>query len=366
MKVPLFNLPAQNQALAGAVRSAVDRALASGALVGGAEVEAFERSFAGHVGVEHAAGVGNGTDALALALKALGLEAGDEVVVPAMTFIATAEAVSLAGGRPAFADIDPVTRCLDPDAAAAAVTGRTRALLPVHLYGHPADMDGVCRLADRHGLWVVEDAAQAHGASWRGRRAGAWGDAGCFSFYPTKNLGALGDGGAVASDDAELIGRVRLFANHGRGESYGHSHVVEGGNSRLDALQAAVLSAKLGLLDQWNQRRRDLARAYRERLSGLELLLPPEHPGHVHHLFVVETPQRDRLREHLAARGVAAGVHYPRPLHLTPAYGHLGCSAGDFPAAEGLAARGLSLPLFPELGQDELDYVAEQVRSFFG
>jgi dTDP-4-amino-4,6-dideoxygalactose transaminase len=365
MKVPLFNLAAQNQPLAGVVRRAVDQALASGALVGGEEVAGFEGAFAAYLGVDHAAGVGNGTDALTLALKAMGLEPGDEVIVPAMTFIATAEAVTLAGGRPVFADVDPATRCLDAAAAAAAVTRRTRALVPVHLYGHPADMDGLCRLADRHGLWVVEDAAQAHGAEWGGKKAGAWGDAGCFSFYPTKNLGALGDAGAVAADDAELIGRVRLLANHGRGGPYGHSHLVEGGNSRLDALQAAVLAAKLERLDQWNQARRSLARAWRERLAGLDLVLPADHPGHVYHLFVVESAERDRLREHLAARGVAAGVHYPQAVPLTPAYQHLGCSAGDFPVAEGLAARGLSLPLYPELGLEELDYAAAQVRGFF-
>jgi dTDP-4-amino-4,6-dideoxygalactose transaminase len=303
-------------------------------------------------------GVGNGTDALYLALRALGIGPGDEVLTVAHTFIATTEAISLTGARPVFVDIREDTMLMDPDAVEAAITPRTRAIVPVHLYGQPCDMDRIMEIARRRQLKVVEDAAQAHGARWRGRRVGSIGDAGCFSFFPGKNLGAYGDAGAVVSQDEELIRRVRMLANHGRLDKY--LHQMEGVNSRLDGLNAAVLRIKLRKLDEWNAARRRNAKQYMDILTGSDAVLPGVNQlaEPVWHLFVVRVSERDDVLKQLKERGIAAGVHYPVPLHRQPAYKHLEMAAGKLPITERVASHVVSLPMYPELSTDQIATVS--------
>lgn len=366
--IPFLDLPAQHASLGAALDAALGRVLGSCRFVGGPEVAAFEAALARAAGAAHCVGVANGTDALQLVLRAAGIGPGDEVVVPANTFLATAEAVALAGARPVLADCREDTLLLDPEAAAAAITPRTRALIPVHLYGLRADLSPFHGLASRHGLALVEDACQAHGAALDGRWPPDRGSlAAAYSFYPGKNLGALGDAGAVLTDDAGLAAAVRRLGDHGRA---GHAeHVVAGTNSRLDALQAAVLAVKLERLGPWNERRAALARRYDRALRGLEgLRAAPTAPGrpHVYHLYVVRSGRREALEAHLAAHGVATGRHYPVPLHLQPAWAHLGHRAGEFPVAEAAAQRILSLPLYPELAEAALDRVAALVREVHG
>ena len=362
MKVPLVDLKAQYETIKGEMDPALEAVVRETAFIGGPFVRRFEAEFAAFVDRRFCLGVGNGTDALVIALKGLGLEPGDEVIVPAMTFIATAEAVSLAGGRVVFADVDPQTRCLDPAAVEAALSPKSRAILAVHLHGRPAPLAELADLAKRRGLWLIEDCAQAHGASLDDRKVGGLGEVACFSFYPGKNLGAYGDAGAVLCDDEALDERMRMLANHGRMAKY--SHLFEGSSSRLDGLQAAVLSVKLSHLPAWNEARRRAAEGYRQRLAGLPLVLPRDHPGHVYHLFAIETEERDALLEHLKANGIGASVHYPDALPRLPAYQYLGHSPGQFPVAERLADQILSLPLFPEITPEQQDYVAEQVSAF--
>ncbi|MBW2618167.1 MAG: DegT/DnrJ/EryC1/StrS family aminotransferase [Deltaproteobacteria bacterium] len=362
MKVPLVDLKAQYETIKAEIDPALAAVVRETAFVGGPFVRRFEAEFAVFVGRRFCLGVGNGTDALVIAFKGLGLKPGDEVIVPALTFIATAEAVSLAGGRVVFADVDPVTRCLDPAAVEAALTPQSRAIVAVHLYGRPAPLAELADLARRRDLWLIEDCAQAHGASLDGQKKGGLGETACFSFYPGKNLGAYGDAGAVLCDDEALDERMRMLANHGRLAKY--SHLLEGFSSRLDGLQAAVLSVKLDHLPVWNQARRRAAEGYRQRLADLPLTLPRDHPGHVYHLFAVELKERDALLEHLKASGIGASVHYPDALPRLPAYQYLGYSPGQFPVAERLADHILSLPLFPEITPEQQDYVAEQVSAF--
>jgi len=336
----------------------------------GPQVKAFEGAFAAWCGVGHCAGVASGTAALDLVLRGLGVGPGDEVITVAHTFIATAEAISAVGARPVFVDIDPQTYTMDPQALAAAITPRTRAILPVHIYGQPADMDAINAIAARHKLPVVEDAAQAHGATWNGVRAGALGTAACFSFYPGKNLGAYGDAGAVTSADAALAGQVRLLRNHGRHSKY--LHEVKGFGERIDTLQAAILSAKLPYLDEWTAARRRLAARYGELLADCDVVLPYVAPQaeSAWHLYVIRTPQKDALRDalldHLQAHGIGAGVHYPVPLHLQPAYADLGYRAGALPVSEEVAATCLSLPLYPEMSEAQQERVAAVIREFVG
>jgi dTDP-4-amino-4,6-dideoxygalactose transaminase len=313
--------------------------------------------------VAHGIGVGSGTDALRLALEAVGVRGGDEVIVPAFTFVATAEMVSQVGARPVFADVDDALN-LDPDDAARRVTPRTRAMIPVHLYGQPADMGPLLALAERHGLAVIEDAAQAVGARWGDRAVGGLGRVACFSFFPTKNLGGCGDGGFLTTDDPALAARVRRLRNHGSDAKYIHREL--GSCSRLDELQAAMLRVKLRHLQDWTSRRRALAARYRERLAGLPLVLPADVPGTtaVYHLFTVRTPARDALKEFLAQRGIGTAVHYPVPLHQQPVYRDT--ETAHLPASERAAGEVLSLPLYPELRPDEQDAVVAAVREFFG
>jgi dTDP-4-amino-4,6-dideoxygalactose transaminase len=346
----------------------VDRALhdvlESAVFIKGREVALFEEEFAAFCGAKACVGVGNGTDALYLTLRALGIGPGDDVITVANTFIATAEAVSLTGASPVFVDVRPDTLGIDPEQVENAISSRTRALLPVHLYGHPCDMDRLTAIARARGLKVVEDAAQAHGAAWRGRRTGVLGDAACFSFYPGKNLGAYGDGGAVVSDDAELVRRVRMLADHGRQSKY--EHCIEGVNSRLDTLQAAVLRVKLRHLESWNEARRASARAYARSLAGSGLKLPAEADGAMSawHLYVVRTPQRDALMAHLKREGIEAGIHYPRPLHRQKPYEKMGWGDGSFPVTEAAAAEILSLPLYPEVTSHHIQRVAAAIERF--
>jgi dTDP-3-amino-3,4,6-trideoxy-alpha-D-glucose transaminase len=327
----------------------------SGAFTLGAHTEAFESDFARYCGTPHAIGVSSGTSALELSLRALGIGFGDEVIVPANTFIATAEAVSAVGATPRLVDVDPTSHLLTADHVAAALGPRVRCVIPVHLFGSMVDMDPMLALARQAGVAVIEDACQAHGALYHGRRAGTLGDLGCFSFYPTKNLGAWGDGGAVVTADPDLADRVRMLRSHGERTRYRHEAI--GGTARLDAIQAAILTVKLRELDAMNDERRRLGRRLRVGLSEAGVTLPEAlftGADHVYHLFVVRTPARDALRLRLQALGIATAVHYPTPVHLTEAYAHMGMVPGSLPVCEALARQMCTLPLFPGMTDDEL------------
>jgi dTDP-4-amino-4,6-dideoxygalactose transaminase len=342
----------------------VEEIARTGAFTLGEHVESFERDFADYCEAPHAIGVSSGTDALALSLRALDIGPGDEVLVPANSFIATAEAVSAVGARPRLVDVDPDSHLLTADIVAASLRPAVRCVVPVHIYGATVDLDPILALANEASVHVVEDACQAHGARYRGRRVGALGALGCFSFYPAKNLGGWGDGGAVVTADPELAERVRLLRSHGERPRYHHR--VVGATARLDALQAAVLRHKLTRLDCHNDERRRLGAALREMLApAIELpALPFADADHVYHLFVLRCDERDALRAHLAARGVASAVHYPTPIHLTEAYAHLGQPPDSLPACEAHASRICTLPLFPGMSDGELTRVATAVRDF--
>jgi dTDP-4-amino-4,6-dideoxygalactose transaminase len=331
----------------------------------GTEVEEFERSFAEWCGTDHAVGVSSGTAALELALRGLGVGRGDEVIVPTNSFIATAEAVSAVGATPCLVDVDEETALLTTEIVEAALTPRTRCVIPVHLYGRTVKMDPLLTFCRDRGILVVEDACQAHGSLSRGRPAGSRGDAGCFSFYPTKNLGAWGDGGAVVTADPKLAERVRKLRSHG--ELTRHYHEMPATTDRLDALQAAILRVKLGRLDQANRARRAAGAALRSALADTAVTPPaPTAPDgdHVFHLFVVRTPVRHALRNHLKNSGIAHAIHYPRPIHLQPAYANLGLGAGSLPVAESLAGESCSLPIFPTISEQEIERIATVVAEF--
>jgi dTDP-4-amino-4,6-dideoxygalactose transaminase len=366
--IPIVDLKAQYDRIRGEVQAAVARVLESTAFINGEDCALFEQEFAAYCGAAHACGVANGTDALTLALRAYGIGPGDEVVTVANTFIATGEAILLNGARPVFIDVDPVTYTMDPAQVEKAITARTKLILPVHLYGHPANMKPILGVADRHGLRVLEDAAQAHGAEIEGRRAGALGHAACFSFYPGKNLGAYGDAGMVVSNDADFVARVRQIANHGGGTNK-YDNVVLGTNSRLDTLQAAVLRVKLRHLDRWNRERRERASAYTKALADTpSVTLPRERPltRSAWHLYTLRAANRDGLQAHLKGRGIATAVHYPRPIHLQPAMAAAGGRPGMLPVSEALSREVLSVPLYPELPLEAIERIAAEVRSFCG
>lgn len=365
VEVPFTRLdnadPALLEELLGVVADVAERA----AFSLGPPVESFEAAFAAWCEAEHAIGVSSGTAALELALRGLGIGPGDEVIVPTNSFIASAEAVSAAGAVPRLVDVDPETALISAEIVAAAITPRTRAVIPVHLYGRTVEMGPLLELCREHGLAVVEDACQAHGARYRGRPVGSLGDAGCFSFYPTKNLGAWGDGGAVTCADPELARQIRLWRSHGEGSR--HEHQMPARTDRLDALQAAILERKLGYLDEVNRNRRRLGAELTAALAGTAVAPPPDPSrdgDHVYHLFVVRTTEREQLREHLAAAGVASAIHYPTPIHLQPAYAELGLGPGSLPAAERLAQTILSLPIFPTMSAVQVDAVATAVAEF--
>ena len=359
--VPLVDLAPQYQAIREQVRVTVDRLARAGSFTLGAELDAFEREFAAFCGVQECVGVANGTDALRIALQAVSVARGAEVLTVPNSFVATTEAIHLAGARPGFVDIDPDTRCMDPDRLCESITPNTAAVVPVHLFGCPAAMPQILAVCEEAGVPVIEDAAQAHGGTVGGRRVGAWGAAGAFSFYPTKNLGAMGDAGAIVCDDPAIARIARSLRHHGSEPGKADHHVRIGTTARLDNLQAAILRLKLVHLERWNEQRRRAAARYRELLANLPIRLPVAEPvegRQVFHLFVIEVRDRDRVLAALRSEGIGAGVHYPTPTHLQPAWRWLGYPRGSFPAAEAAARKALSLPIFPGITDVQLERVS--------
>jgi len=363
--VPQLDLAAQYAAIGAEIRTAVERVLASQQFILGSEGVAFEREIAQLCGVAHGVGVASGTDALILALRACGVQAGDEVVIPPFTFVATGSAISALGAKPVFADIRPDTYNIDPSDLARRVTNKTKAIIAVHLYGLACDMDPIVNFARAHNLRVIEDNAQSLGASYKGRRAGSLGDAACMSFYPTKNLGAYGDAGMVATNSNDAAARLRTLRNHGQSAKYVSSE--PGWNSRLDEIQAAILRVKLRHLPEWQRARQGHAAAYTKLLLGIPGVMPPLIPegyDHVFHQYTIRVERRDALMKFLSERKIGCSVYYPVPLHLQPLYASLGHKAGDFPHAERAAQEVLSLPMFPELRPEQVTRVAEAVAEF--
>jgi dTDP-4-amino-4,6-dideoxygalactose transaminase len=364
MQVPLFNLQAHHEPLRAEVNAAIQEVIDANAFAGGPFVEKFEKEFAAFCECQQAIGVGSGTDALWLALLALGIGAGDEVITVPFTFMATAEAISFTGARPVFVDIDEATYTMAVDQVEKAITSRTKAIIPVHLYGQCADMEPILEIARSRSIPVIEDACQAHGATYKGRRAGSMGTAAAFSFYPAKNLGAFGEAGGITTNDVNLATKIRMLRDHGQSRKYVHDLV--GWNARMDGIQGGVLRVKLKYLAENNRRRRACASAYDERLGGLTQLVTPveaDYGKHVYHLYVVRVPNRKRFMNELAAAGIGCAMHYPVPIHLQRAYESLNLRAGSFPVAERRAEEVVSLPIYPELSQQELETVVKQVRA---
>lgn len=362
--IPFFDLKAQYNSIRPELDRAALEVMQSGWYILGRAVGAFENEFANYVGVRHAIGVGSGTEALHIALLALGIGAGDEVVTVPNTAVATVAAIELTGARAVLCDVHPDTMLMDAEKLAEVVTPNTRAIIPVHLFGQSADLDPIIKLARARGIFVLEDCAQAHGATYRGQRVGSYGDIAAFSFYPTKNLGAYGDGGAIVTNDPQLDEKVRLLRQYGWRERYASD--IKGMNSRLDEMQAAILRVKLRHLDEWNAARRERAGLYTELLHTVA---PPREMAYgepVYHLYVVQSERRDALAAHLQARGIGTAIQYPHPIHLQPAYANLGYRAGSLPVAERLAREILSLPLYPELGLDEVRTIVQAVNEFDG
>jgi dTDP-4-amino-4,6-dideoxygalactose transaminase len=364
--IPVLDLKAQYEAIKDQVDAAIAAVLDSTQFILGPAVQDLERRVAAYCGCQHGIGVASGSDALRLTWAALGLGPGDEVITTPFTFVATANTISHSGARPVFVDIDARTFTLDPQAVEQAITKNTRAILPVHLYGQPADMDPILALAEFHGLYVVEDAAQAIGARYRGRPVGSIGRAGCLSFYPTKNLGAYGDGGMVVTDDAQLAAKIDVLRRQGGKNKYDAE--VLGFNSRLDSLQAAILGVKLDHLDEWNRARRRLARRYHELLAGLPLVTPCESAlsYHVYHQYTIRVPRRDDLAAYLRDRGIGTMIYYPVPLHRQVLYADLGYDQGCLPVSEQASREVLSVPLYPELTEEQQQEVAAAIQEFFG
>jgi dTDP-4-amino-4,6-dideoxygalactose transaminase len=364
MKVPFLDLKAQHQPIQEEINAAMQNVFARTAFILGEEVQQFEREFAAYCNVDHAVGVDSGLSALKLALEAFGIGEGDEVIVQANTFIATAAAVTFVGATVVLVDVEADSYNIDPELIEAAITPRTKAIIPVHLYGVPADMDRICDIAKRHNLIVIEDACQAHGAYYKGQRVGSFGDAAAFSFYPGKNLGAAGDAGILVTNNAEIAESVRAMRNCGQREKY--NHVTSPYNNRMDTLHAAILSIKLKHLDDWNAARREHAARYAELLAGANVVIPTASDDvvPVWHLYVIRSEQRDQLKDHLASKGIATGLHYPIPLHLQPYYQDLGYKLGDFPITERFADQILSLPMYAEMTDEAVAYVAEEIREF--
>lgn len=362
MQVPFMNLRQLHERIKGDIGSAIFSVIRDSAFIGGKYIEQFEDEFASFCGAAHCIGVGNGTDALYIALRALGIGRGDQVITAANSFIATSEAITLTGASVVFVDCDPETYTLDINEVRSAIRPQTKAIVPVHLYGHPADMPSLKSVAEEHKLFLIEDAAQAHGAEVNGKRAGTLGHIGCFSFYPGKNLGAFGDAGALVTDDEELALRCRMIANHGRVNKYDHE--VEGINSRLDGLQAAVLSVKLRHLEDWTEKRRALAATYSEMLKNSGVALPIEAADmrHVYHLYVVRVANRATVQSELYEKGISTGIHYPVTLPNQQAYKYLGHGPEDFPVATQYSKEVLSLPLCPELSTEQVEYVCDQLK----
>src|SRR6266568_1791665 len=364
IRVPFLDLNAHHAALRSELDRAIREVIDSGAFAGGPFVEKFEEAFASYCGCRYAIGVGSGTEALWLALLASGVESGDEVITVPNTFMATAEAITYCGARPVFVDVDERTYTMDPAGLEEAVNSRTKAIIPVHLFGQSADMDPILEFAREHDIFVIEDAAQAHGAKYKGRKVGALGDVGCFSFYPGKNLGAFGEAGAVATNDAELREKIEVLRDHGQTRKYYHTLV--GWNCRMDGIQAAILSIKLRHLEEANLLRRERALQYNQAFAGIEGVATPfeaEYARHVYHVYAIRVQERDEVRRYLEEKGIGCGVHYPIPIHLQEACRGLGYKEGAFPIAEDLAEEFLSLPMFPELTEEQTEYVARCVSE---
>lgn len=364
MEVPFLDLKAQHRPIKDEILAMWGDILDGAGFIGGPHVTGLETELAQAVGVKDTVAVNSGTDALRFAFMALGLQPGDEVITVPHTFIATTEAISQAGGKFVFVDINPADYCMDASKIEAAITPRTKGIVPVHLYGQPADMDPIIEIARKHKLWVVEDACQSHLATYKGRQAGSIGEASAFSFYPGKNMGACGEGGSTNTNSPELAACVRMIRDHGQAKKYYHD--IEGYNGRCDAIQCAALRVKLRHLPAWTAARQKNAQRYIQNLSGhpgITLPVPAEGRGHVYHLFVIQVDDRDNVAEKLKAKGVATGLHYPIPLHLQKAYAHHGFKKGQFPVTERAAERILSLPMFPELTNDQIDYVCESLKA---
>lgn len=367
MNIPFLDLKAQFKQIEHDVIPAVTEAMTNGAFIGGPQVTNFEEEFAAFCDSRYCVGVGSGTDALRFALMAAGVGQGDEVITVPNTFIATTEAISQVGAKPKFVDVKEDTCNIDPDKIEAHITSKTRAIIPVHLYGQIADMDAILKIAEKSNLAVIEDACQAHGALYKGKRAGSMGAAGCFSFYPGKNLGAFGEAGAVVTQDEQMAQKMRMIRDHGQEKKYHHQ--IEGFNGRLDAIQAAVLRIKLKHLPDWTESRRQNAARYNALLSQIPGVKTPTEADlveSVYHLYVIHVDNRDDLQKFLMNKGIATGLHYPLPLHLQPAYKHLEYPKGAFPIAENSAARLLSLPMFPELTNEQIEYIAKSIKEFMG
>lgn len=366
LRVPFADLHRQYLSIKSEIDAAISRTIETSAFIRGPEVDAFENAFAKAIGLDHCVSCANGTDAIYIAMKMLGVRPKDQIIVPAMSWISTSETVSQAGGNVVFCDIDPATNTLDLAKLEACITERTVGIIPVHLYGHPADMDRIIEIADKNSLWVIEDCAQAHLSEFKGSKVGTFGTAATFSFYPGKNLGAMGDGGAILTKSRDLAEGMTKFARHG-GLRKG-DHEIEGINSRLDGLQAAILSVKLPHLEDWTAKRAELARKYTQNLAHLDDLTCPitaEDARHVWHLYVVRTKDRDGLAEHLKAHNVQTSINYPKALPFLPCYARLGHRPEDFPNAYALQNEGLALPIFPEMTDVELEHVCASIKDFF-
>lgn len=364
MNVPFMDLKTQHRTIASEINTCISNVVETADFILGEELTLFEEEFARYCNTRFAVGLDNGTSALELALRAYGIGPGDEVITAANTFIATVSAIAFTGALPVLVDIDPQTYNIATNNIDSIITKRTRAIIPVHLYGQPSDMDPIMEIAKKHNLIIVEDACQAHGALYKGQKVGSIGNIGCFSFYPAKNLGAFGDGGMLVTNDKEMADRVRMLRNYGQQEKYKHLFIAY--NRRLDTLQAAVLRVKLKYLENWNEARRHHAGLYTKLLSNNNLSLPLEtkYAHHVYHLYVVRTARRDALQKHLKNNGIATGVHYPIPVHTQQAYQYLGYRKGDFPISEAYAEQILSLPMYPELTEEQIRYVAKTISEF--
>jgi len=366
MKIPFVDIQAQYESIAPEIDEAIAKVVAERAFINGKFVQAFEENFAVFCGARHCVGVGNGTDALFIALKALDIGPDDDVIIPANTFIATSEAATMAGENVVFVDCDPETYNINVDLIEAGITSRTKAIIPVHMYGQPADMEAIRQIADKHGLKVIQDCAQSHGAEIDGQSPVDFGDILCFSFYPGKNLGAYGDAGAIVTDNEEMAKRTRMFANHGRISKYDHE--FEGVNSRMDGIQGEVLNVKLKYLPEWTERRRDNALLYDHLLKGVGDIVTPyavDKVKHVYHLYVIRTQKRDELQQYLKDEGIATGIHYPISLPNLLAYRYLGHNPEDFPVSNQYQNGILSLPMYPELERDQIEFITEKVMKFY-
>ena len=364
MKVPFLDLKSQYETMKDEIHTAINKVIDKTAFAGGPFVEQFEKEFARFCNCAHAVGVGSGTDALWLPLLALGVGIGDEVITVPSTFIATAEAISFCGATPVFVDIEERTYNMNPRLLESAITQKTKAIIPVHLFGQPVDMDPIMEIARKHNLYVIEDACQAHGSEYKGNKAGSMGDAAAFSFYPGKNLGAYGEGGAVVTNNAELAKIMKMFRDHGQSQKYYHG--IIGWNARLDGLQGSILSAKLLHLDRWNDARRNHAHTYTKLLSGADGVITPyeaDYAKHVYHIYAIRVNDRDMLISRLAERDIFCGIHYPVPVHLQQAYSSLGLGKGSFPIAEKCAEEFVSLPMFAELTGEQVEYVAQTIKE---